>query len=219
MCATIETGDASRRPRRARRAARGFTLLELTMVALIIGVVSALAVPRLSRAGRNADIAAQHEDWSRVQRQIEFYATEHGGTYPGAAGDGVNAANTAAAFVAQMTRFTAADGRANTTLAAPYIYGPYLRGGLPPLKLGPHAGRSAVYVVTGATVPGYQAARPVGWVYNATTGEIIPNIPADRSEADLPVVGIDVKYSGDDIGALRDLGGDAGAVDLGAQSP
>lgn len=207
------------RIRRRSRAARGFTLLELTMVAMIIGVISALAVPRLSRAGRNADVAAQHEDWSRVQRQVEFYATEHGGAYPGSVSDGTNAPNTAAAFLTQMMRFTAGDGRASTTLAAPYVYGPYLRGGLPPLKLGPHAGKSGVYVVSGATVPSYQAGRAVGWVYNATTGEIIPNIPADRRDVDLPVVGIDVKYSGADIGALRDVGGDAGAVDLGADLP
>jgi general secretion pathway protein G len=218
MRARFEPGDVPLRPRRLRRAARGFTLLELTLVALIVGVVSALAVPRLSRAGRNADVAAQHEDWSRVQRQIEFYATEHGGAYPASVGDGVNAAGTAAAFRNQMTRFTAADGRASQSLAAPYIYGPYLRGGLPPLKLGPHAGRSGVYVISGTAVPSYQAGRAVGWVYNATTGEILPNIPTDRAELDLPVVGIDVKYGGEEIGALRETGG-AGAIDLGAESP
>ncbi|MBU0641583.1 MAG: prepilin-type N-terminal cleavage/methylation domain-containing protein [Planctomycetes bacterium] len=155
-----------------------FSLVELVVVVVIIGVLAAIAVPRLSRGSSDAGRIATYRDLTIIERQIELYYVEHG-HYPAYAGDGDNAAHTAAAFVSQMTKFSSTDGKVADTSSSTYRYGPYLRKGLPALKVGLKAGYSAIHVVTGATAPSYQAGLNVGWVYNDTTGEIIPNVSSE----------------------------------------
>ena len=200
------TASSTRPSRGLRRAA--FTMLEVILVISIIGVLSAIAVPRLATAGTGAEYAAQHRDWQVVQKQIELFAIEHFGVYPAGVGDGSNAAYTSAAFANHIGRFTDVNGNASATRSANHPFGQYLRDGLPAIHYGPHKGRSGVRVITGSTSPQYAAGQVVGWIYNATTGDIIPNVPA-RSESEksgLPLVdfGVSVvtELGGGELGAL-----------------
>ena len=49
------------------------------------------------------------------------------------------------------------------------------------MTFGPQADNTGVLVLTGATELAYQAAGGFGWVYNDTSGEIMPNAPNGRS--------------------------------------
>ncbi len=189
------------------------TLLEVIVVVSIIGIISAIALPRLNVGIGSAGVTAMHEDLALLSVAIELYAAEHLGRYPGSTrADGTNAPNTQGAFLAQMLQYTDANGRAQPSRVGAYRYGPYLRKGIPPLPIGPKAGLTGVKVVTGSTAPAYDAAAEVGWVYNCTTGNILPNVPA----ANMADLGIDDLVGGrvsDDVTRTLKVGGGSLGVD------
>lgn len=152
---------------------RAFSLVELVIVVVIIGVIAAIAVPRISRGARGAGDSALRGSLAGMRNAIDMFAAEHGGSYPGSyAGD------VAADFIAQLTQKTDANGNVGTT-AGTHIYGPYLRGGLPPLPVCANKGKVTVVLV--AVAPTYQATGE-GWVYDTASGAIMANCDTDADE-------------------------------------
>jgi prepilin-type N-terminal cleavage/methylation domain-containing protein len=135
-------------------ARRGFSLIELVIVVVIIGIIAAIAIPRMSRGAAAAGDSALSGNLAILRNAIDLYHTEHGGTdadYP-----------KVATFEAQMTTYTNLAGATNPTKTTEYIFGPYLRS-IPPLPVGAKKGLTAVAASNGPTV---------AWVYDETTGRI-----------------------------------------------
>ncbi len=152
-----------------RSQARAFSLVELVIVVVIIGVIAAIAVPRISRGARGAGEAALRGNLASLRNSIDMYAAEHGGTWPGA--DGM----TEQALIDQLTKKTNASG---ATTGSNLIYGPYLRGGFPPIPVGPNVGENGVIMTTAAditTAINEDLDPTKAWVYNYQTGDIIAN--------------------------------------------
>ncbi len=142
-----------------RNMRRGFSLIELVIVIIIMGVISAIAIPRMISGADNADITGLRADLAVLRGAMEMCRYEHAG-FP---------AN-AAEFVARMT--TTVDGN-----------GPYVIK-IPPLKTGANAGATGV-AATAANPPGagdVDVDPAVGWLYNATTGGIWANDAANIDE-------------------------------------
>jgi prepilin-type N-terminal cleavage/methylation domain-containing protein len=133
---------------------RGFSLIELVIVVVIVGILAAIAIPRLSRATAGAADSSLQGSLSVMRKAIDHYSSEHGGAYP-----------TAANFATAMTQYTDSQGTISATPTATCIYGPYLRS-IPPLPLGASKGDSGVAAADGAGV---------GWIYTAATGTISAN--------------------------------------------
>ncbi len=156
------------------KARRGFTLVELVIVIVILGVIAAIAVPRISRGAVGADESAIKQNLAVLRTAIEMFAAEHGGLYPGDDGS-------ASTFEDQLLTFTNKAGDTSATKTGAYVYGPYLRKQMPPCPIGPNAGNNNVSMVT--TGPTANEAGDFGWIYNYNTGEIIVNCD-DGSDAD-----------------------------------
>src|ERR1700689_3899996 len=98
-----------------KRAARGFSLIELVIVVVIIAIIGAIAIPRMSRGAAGAGDSALIQNLATMRNALELYQAEHGGPYPS------NAA--AATFLSQMTSYTDASGNTSATKDTIHIYG------------------------------------------------------------------------------------------------
>jgi prepilin-type N-terminal cleavage/methylation domain-containing protein len=66
-----------------RRNRKGITLIELLIVVIILGALAAIAIPKISTSAYNAKKNACHTNIDIINTQIEMYAADHNGTYPG----------------------------------------------------------------------------------------------------------------------------------------
>lgn len=135
---------------------KAFSLIELVIVVVIIGIIGAIAIPRMSRGAEGASDSALVANLAVLRNAIDLFVTEHEGAIPAAA-DIENA----------LTQYSnlAADDYGTKDAAAGRIYGPYLRA-IPPLPVGAKKGENGIAAADGATI---------GWIYNATTGQITAN--------------------------------------------
>ena len=101
---------------------RGFSLVELAIVVAIMGVIAAIAVPRVSRAVEDSRINAKITDIVTVQKAIDLYMVEHGGLSPAHNSDG-STISSSAVFWQRLSEKSNEDGTVN----ASGLYGPYLR--------------------------------------------------------------------------------------------
>jgi prepilin-type N-terminal cleavage/methylation domain-containing protein len=67
-----------------RTLARGFTLIEVLIVVVILGILAAIVVPQASNARSEARDATREQDMRAVEKALEMYANDNG-DYPLAA--------------------------------------------------------------------------------------------------------------------------------------
>lgn len=107
------------RNRITRRAPKGFTLVEILIVVIILGILAAIVIPQFTSASEDARQNSAKSLLQTVRSQVELYKMQHGDQYPTsdgtATGDWTN--------FSKLTGKTDADG----TINAAGAYGPYLQ--------------------------------------------------------------------------------------------
>lgn len=134
---------------------RGFSLLELVTVVVILGVIAAIAIPRAAMFSEAAAEAALQQDIAILTKAVEHYRAEHDGAKPTSA--------------AQLTQYTDRAGNVSATPTATHIFGPYVLE-MPSLGLGSNRGKRDV---SSSQTPG--ADSDAGWVIT-DTGEVRANL-------------------------------------------
>lgn len=65
---------------------RGFTLIEILIVVVILGILAALIVPNVASTAQEASASAAYSQLTAVRGQIEMYKLRSGGVAPGVSG-------------------------------------------------------------------------------------------------------------------------------------
>lgn len=137
------------------KAKSGFTLVEILIVVVILGILAAIVIPQFTDASTEAKLSSLCSDLQTIRSQIELYKVQHNDDLPGTV--------TGVDFVAAMTGYTNVAGVVQGGPGTD-IYGPYLQQ----MPQNPF-NDSAVIDVDG-TLGGGEAGG-TGWFYNTTTGD------------------------------------------------
>ncbi len=134
------------------KAKSGFTLVEILIVVVILGILAAIVVPQFTDASSQATANRVKADLQTVRSQIELYKIQHLDALPGTYGS-VN-------FSTAMTDVTNKAG-AVVDVGTVNSLGPYLHA----IPTNPYNG--LLTVDQGTASPGDDGA---GWYFNTTTG-------------------------------------------------
>jgi general secretion pathway protein G len=141
---------------------KAFTLVEILIVVIILGIIAAVALPRFSTASATARASMLADDLRVMRMQVMIFKGQHRGISPGYPSLDTASAATETDFVAQMTGATSSSGDA---AAADKPYGPYLREMTP----NPINGKNSIMIIAdNGTVP-TTADDSAGWIYQPST--------------------------------------------------
>ncbi|MCG3179273.1 MAG: Type II secretion system protein G [Phycisphaerae bacterium] len=128
------------------RTRSAFTLVEILIVVIILGILAAIVIPQFTEASNDARLSSMTSDLQTVRSQLELYKVQHLDKYP--------ALDT---FEAEMTGTTDINGDTTGT-----DFGPYLH-------------RVPTNPFTNTNDVGSGEVGSSAWYYDATTGAFHAN--------------------------------------------
>jgi general secretion pathway protein G len=129
-----------------RNVNRGFTLVEILIVVVILGILAVVVIPQFVGASESANASSLSQNLQLIRGQLELYQAQHNGIYPDLVTNGWD----------QLKEST--DSSGNTTGNS---FGPYLRN-----EPRNSFTNSSIVIAAG---PG---AITDGWIYDMATGSI-----------------------------------------------
>jgi len=124
----------------------GFTLVEILIVVVILGILAAIVIPQFTSASESAKSSSLVSQLQTIRSQLELYQVQHNGDYP-----------TLLQMWTNLTTETEVSGVAGN--ASGNEFGPYLQQD----PVNPFEDSASV---AAAAVAG------VGWIYDETNGAV-----------------------------------------------
>ena len=134
------------------KAKGGFTLVEILIVVVILGILAAIVIPQFTEASTEAKTSSLCTDLQTMRSQIELYKIQHNDDLPT---DGT------AGFIAAMT------GQTNVLGAVGADFGPYVQK-IPSNPFLPEAIADDIEEEAGDAALGTGNA---GWHFNTVSGQ------------------------------------------------
>jgi len=140
------------RPGSPTSGRRGFTLVEVLIVVVIMAILAAVVIPTVSDGTNQAKKGTIASDLQILRSQIELYKQQHNSQTP--------------ARLDLLTQKTNLSGQAGTTAA--YTLGPYIRE----IPDNPYTGSAKVTAAATNPPTAASGAADAGWLYHAASGGI-----------------------------------------------
>ncbi|MCH7918973.1 MAG: prepilin-type N-terminal cleavage/methylation domain-containing protein [Planctomycetes bacterium] len=144
------------------KARNGFTLVEILIVVVILGILAAIVIPQFTEASNEARMSSLVSDLQTVRSQIELYKIQHTDALPGAFSGTVTPAMA-------LTMYSNAAGDTSVAQQPDVgIFGPYLQK----IPTNPFATDYGDQIVSAATSPDPNdgGTDDPGWFFNTVTG-------------------------------------------------
>ena len=136
------------------KAKGGFTLVEILIVVVILGILAAIVIPQFTNASTEAKRNSLMSNLQTVRSQIQLYKVQHNDNLPGVA----NGTHTAGlGFVSSLTAKSDIYGESGST------YGPYLQQ----MPKNPFNNKATV------DIDGTVGDNNAGWEFNTSTGAFV----------------------------------------------
>jgi prepilin-type N-terminal cleavage/methylation domain-containing protein len=153
------------------KRASAFTMVEILIVVVLLGVLAAIVIPALAKSTTGAREATLETDLKLLRRFVEIYTGQHLEVPPGYPNGNTAVAPTEQAFIDQATLSSKADGTTAARGTPGFNRGPYLSW-IPTNRFNGH--NTIQIVPDGGDLPA-NADDSHGWVYKPSTREIRPD--------------------------------------------
>jgi prepilin-type N-terminal cleavage/methylation domain-containing protein len=160
------------------RQARAFTLVEILIVVVLLGVLAAIVIPSVAHSGTAARESALASDLALLRRFVLIYKSQHLEVSPGYLNGNTAATPTEAAFVAQAILSSKAGGQTAARGTADFNYGPYLSR----IPANPFNNLDTIQMVPNGSPFPAAADGSHGWIFKPETGEIRPDNPGTSDQ-------------------------------------
>lgn len=143
--------------RTVRKSSKGFTLVEILIVVIILGILAAIVIPQFTSATTDARNNSAQSLQNTLRSQLQLYRLQHNDQLP-TTFTGVSDGSTAAA-----TAWSAMTSQSNADHSAGTAFGPYMQS----TPVNPLNQLSTVYMAADDTAVPSTAA---GFILNPDTG-------------------------------------------------
>ena len=140
---------------------KGFTLVEILIVVIILGILASIVIPQFTAASSDARNSQLSSDLQTLRSQLQLYKIQHNDCYPD---DIASIGTDPVKFAAQLTSKTNADG---TTTGTPTL-GPYLTK----MPTNPFVTSGTTIKIGTAAVAGDGTS---GWYFDTNLNKLSPN--------------------------------------------
>lgn len=144
---------------------KGFTLVEILIVVLILGIIAGITLPQFSNASAAARASMLADHLRILRTQIAVFKGQHLGVAPGYPGCITTAAPTAGCFVNYMTLLSKGTGETAALGTPGFDYGPYLSV----FPSNPVNGKTSVEIIGDSDALPAAADDSHGWIYKPAT--------------------------------------------------
>jgi prepilin-type N-terminal cleavage/methylation domain-containing protein len=156
--------------------ARGFTIIEVLIVVVIVGILATVVIPQFNSASQQARENTLKDELRYLRTQITVFKAQHQDVPPGYPSGIPTGTPSSSAFIAQMTENSDINCNVSVSPLPNFMYGPYLSQ----MPANPINGMSSVEVISNnQTLPSPDGT--TGWVYQAQTQEIFANVTGNDS--------------------------------------